>query len=67
MLRGKVDRSKIEADVAKLTAYYRSFGFFKARIGRELYGEGGAAAGLSEGDLAVVLEPLGSIRSTTRR
>ena len=36
LLRGKVDRSKIEADVAKLTAYYRSFGFFKARIGREL-------------------------------
>ncbi len=36
LLRGKVDRSKIEADVEKLTAYYRSFGFFKARIGREL-------------------------------
>jgi len=36
LLRGKVDRSKIEADVEKLTAYYRSFGFFKARIGREM-------------------------------
>ncbi|MCA9120406.1 MAG: hypothetical protein H6822_09750 [Planctomycetaceae bacterium] len=36
LFRGKVDRSKIEADVEKLTAYYRSFGFFKARIGREL-------------------------------
>ena len=35
-IRGKVDRSKIEADVQKLTAYYRSFGFFKARISREL-------------------------------
>ncbi|MEO8495426.1 MAG: POTRA domain-containing protein [Planctomycetota bacterium] len=36
LLRGKVDLSKVEADVEKLTAYYRSFGFFKARIGREL-------------------------------
>jgi outer membrane protein insertion porin family len=36
LFRGKVDQSKIEADVEKLTAYYRSFGFFKARIGREL-------------------------------
>lgn len=36
LFRGKVDLSKIEADVEKLTAYYRSFGFFKARIGREL-------------------------------
>lgn len=36
LFRGKVDRSKIEADVEQLTAYYRSFGFFKARIGREL-------------------------------
>ena len=33
---GKVDRSKIDADVEKLTAYYRSLGYFRARIGREL-------------------------------
>ncbi|MDA1049954.1 MAG: hypothetical protein O3C40_05675 [Planctomycetota bacterium] len=36
LFRGKVDRSKIEADAEQLTAYYRSFGFFKARVGREL-------------------------------
>lgn len=35
-LRGKVDREKIDQDVQKLTAYYRSLGFFSARIGREL-------------------------------
>ncbi|MBC8352485.1 MAG: hypothetical protein H8E66_10885 [Planctomycetes bacterium] len=35
-LRGKVERSKIEADVEKLTDYYRTFGFFKARISREM-------------------------------
>ena len=29
---GKVDRSKIEADKEKLTAYYRSLGYFRARI-----------------------------------
>jgi outer membrane protein insertion porin family len=34
--RGKVDRAKIEGDVQKLTAYYRSLGYFKARVGREL-------------------------------
>ena len=35
-IRGKVDREKIEADVQKLTAYYRSLGYFSARVGREL-------------------------------
>ena len=35
-LRGKVDRQKIDSDVEKLTAYYRSLGYFRARIGREL-------------------------------
>ncbi len=35
-LRGKLDREKIDQDVEKLTAYYRSLGFFRARIGREL-------------------------------
>jgi outer membrane protein insertion porin family len=34
--RGKVERQKIEADVQKLTAYYRNLGYFKARVGREL-------------------------------
>jgi len=34
--RGKVDRQKIDSDVEKLTAYYRSLGYFRARIGREL-------------------------------
>lgn len=34
--RGKVDRSKIDADVEKLTAYYRSLGYFRARVAREL-------------------------------
>ncbi len=33
---GKVDRDKIDADVEKLTAYYRSLGYFRARIGREI-------------------------------
>jgi outer membrane protein insertion porin family len=34
--KGKVDRQKIDADIEKLTAYYRSLGYFRARIGREL-------------------------------
>jgi outer membrane protein insertion porin family len=34
--RGKIDREKIDADVEKLTAYYRGLGFFRARVGREL-------------------------------
>ena len=33
---GEVDRKQIDEDVAKLTAYYRGFGFFHASIGREL-------------------------------
>ena len=33
---GKLDRTKLNDDVSKLTAYYRSFGFFHARIGREV-------------------------------
>ena len=35
-IRGKVNREQIDADVEKLTAYYRSLGFFRARVGREL-------------------------------
>ncbi len=42
MFRGEVDESKIDEDVEKLTAYYRSLGFFNAVIGRELeFGESG--------------------------
>ncbi|MCC7086064.1 MAG: BamA/TamA family outer membrane protein [Pirellulales bacterium] len=33
---GKVDRSKIEEDVQRLTSYYRSLGFFDAKVGRIL-------------------------------
>jgi outer membrane protein insertion porin family len=35
-LHGKFDRAKLDADVEKLTAYYRDFGFFRARVGRQL-------------------------------
>jgi outer membrane protein insertion porin family len=33
---GKVDRAKLDADVQKITAYYRSLGYFRARVGREI-------------------------------
>lgn len=33
---GKVDRKKIEEDIEKITAYYRSLGYFRARVSREL-------------------------------
>jgi outer membrane protein insertion porin family len=33
---GKVDRTKIEADRETLTAYYRSLGYFRARVSRSL-------------------------------
>ena len=36
LFRGKVDEEKIEQDIVRLTEYYRSLGFFRARIGREL-------------------------------
>jgi outer membrane protein insertion porin family len=36
VFKGYVDREQIDADVNKLTAYYRSFGYFQAKIGREL-------------------------------
>lgn len=36
LFRGQVDRSKIDEDIERLTAYYRGLGFFNARIGREL-------------------------------
>ncbi len=34
--RGKIDRAKIDADVEKITIYYRNLGYFKARVGKEL-------------------------------
>jgi outer membrane protein insertion porin family len=33
---GAVNREEIDQDVLRLTTYYRNFGFFNARIGREL-------------------------------
>ena len=33
---GKVDQAKLNADVEKLTAYYRRLGYFRARVAREL-------------------------------
>src|SRR5208282_4461470 len=36
LFSGEVDRKQIDEDVAKLTAYYRDFGFFHATIGRTL-------------------------------
>ena len=42
VFKGTVDREQIDADVERLTAYYRSLGYFKARVGRELeFGESG--------------------------
>jgi len=37
IFKGEVDRKQIEEDINRLTAYYRSLGFFRARIGRELH------------------------------
>lgn len=36
LFKGYVERNKIDEDVDRLTAYYRSLGFFRARVGREL-------------------------------
>ena len=36
LLGGDLDRAKIDADVEALTAYYRSLGFFQAKVGREV-------------------------------
>ncbi len=36
LLGGDVDRQKIDEDIDLITAYYRSLGFFQARVGREL-------------------------------
>ena len=34
LFSGEVDRKQIDEDVKKLTAYYRGFGFFHARVSR---------------------------------
>jgi outer membrane protein insertion porin family len=36
LFKGFVDRDKVNDDVDRLTAYYRSLGFFQAEIGREM-------------------------------
>ena len=36
MFKGEVKRDELDNDIQRLTAYYRSLGYFKARIGREL-------------------------------
>jgi outer membrane protein insertion porin family len=42
IFKGYVDREQIDGDVERLTAYYRSFGFFQAKVGRKLeYNEKG--------------------------
>ncbi len=41
LLGGDIDREKIDADVDTLTAYYRSLGFFQAKVGREVQVVGG--------------------------
>ncbi len=35
VFKGFVDEEQIDADVQKLTAYYRAFGFFQAKVGRQ--------------------------------
>lgn len=36
ILKGYMKRDEIDADVDRLTAYYRSFGFFQARVSRKI-------------------------------
>ena len=36
VFNGYVNKEKLDADVEKLTNYYRAFGFFQAKIGRRL-------------------------------
>lgn len=42
IFKGFVDRDQIDADVDRITAYYRAFGFFEAKVGRvpELHEDG---------------------------
>jgi outer membrane protein insertion porin family len=36
LIGGEIDREKIDQDVDLITAYYRSLGFFQAKVGREV-------------------------------
>jgi outer membrane protein insertion porin family len=36
VFKGQVDNRQIDEDLDRLTAYYRSLGFFRAKVGREL-------------------------------
>jgi outer membrane protein insertion porin family len=36
LIGGNIDRTVVEQDVEALTAYYRSLGFFQAKVGREV-------------------------------
>ncbi len=36
LIGGNIDRTVVEQDVETLTAYYRSLGFFQAKVGREV-------------------------------
>jgi outer membrane protein insertion porin family len=36
IFKGYLDRDQLDEDVESLTAYYRSFGFFQAKVGRQL-------------------------------
>jgi len=36
IFKGEIDKKQVDEDVNRLTAYYRSLGFFRARIGREI-------------------------------
>ncbi|HJQ80908.1 MAG TPA: BamA/TamA family outer membrane protein, partial [Lacipirellulaceae bacterium] len=36
IFKGFVDREQIDGDVERLTSYYRAFGFFQAKVGRQL-------------------------------
>lgn len=36
MFKGFVDREQIDGDVDRITAYYRAFGYFQAKVGRKL-------------------------------
>lgn len=45
MFKGKVDHDKIEGDKEKLTNYYRSLGYFRARVGTDVeFGDSGSWA-----------------------
>lgn len=47
-IRGQLDRDKVDEDTERLTAYYRSLGYFRARVGCETaIAEGGNWADLT--------------------